>query len=101
MGEGNSTAAEQGKVAVVTGAGSGIGRAVALELLGAGWSVALAGRRTERLAETAARTPLARAFEDSTCTSGIDSSVAFGPVAGICSTRLLHQSFTLDALRFR
>jgi NAD(P)-dependent dehydrogenase (short-subunit alcohol dehydrogenase family) len=37
----------------VTGAGSGIGRAVALGLLGAGWSVVLAGRRQEALAETA------------------------------------------------
>ncbi|QEU94732.1 SDR family oxidoreductase [Streptomyces kanamyceticus] len=42
------------KTAVVTGAGSGIGRSVALELLAAGWSVALAGRRTETLEETAA-----------------------------------------------
>ncbi|OPF73370.1 3-oxoacyl-ACP reductase [Streptomyces antioxidans] len=41
------------KVAVVTGAGSGVGRAVALELLESGWSVALAGRREEALAETA------------------------------------------------
>ncbi|HEV7386097.1 MAG TPA: SDR family NAD(P)-dependent oxidoreductase, partial [Phenylobacterium sp.] len=41
------------KVAIVTGAGSGIGRAVSLALLGAGWSVALAGRRAEPLAETA------------------------------------------------
>ncbi|RII17037.1 putative oxidoreductase [Streptomyces sp. YIM 130001] len=40
-------------VAVVTGAGSGIGRAVAVELLRHGWSVALAGRRAERLEETA------------------------------------------------
>jgi NAD(P)-dependent dehydrogenase (short-subunit alcohol dehydrogenase family) len=40
-------------VAVVTGAGSGIGRAVAGALLGAGWRVALAGRRTEPLEETA------------------------------------------------
>ena len=41
------------KVAIVTGAGSGIGRAVALELLAAGFSVALAGRHAERLEETA------------------------------------------------
>ncbi|MDJ0346569.1 SDR family oxidoreductase [Streptomyces sp. H10-C2] len=41
------------KVAVVTGAGSGVGRAVALALAGAGWSVALAGRRVEALEETA------------------------------------------------
>ncbi|MBT2510990.1 SDR family oxidoreductase [Streptomyces sp. ISL-98] len=44
----------QTKIAVVTGAGSGIGRAVALALAGAGWSVALAGRRIEPLEETAA-----------------------------------------------
>uniref|UniRef100_UPI000E697746 SDR family NAD(P)-dependent oxidoreductase n=1 Tax=Streptomyces europaeiscabiei TaxID=146819 RepID=UPI000E697746 len=42
------------KIAIVTGAGSGIGRAVAVELLRAGWSVALAGRREEKLAEGAA-----------------------------------------------
>jgi NAD(P)-dependent dehydrogenase (short-subunit alcohol dehydrogenase family) len=42
------------KVAIVTGAGSGIGRAVSLALLDAGWSVALAGRRAELLEETAA-----------------------------------------------
>ena len=40
------------KVAVVTGAGSGIGRAVALELLAADYRVVLAGRRAERLDET-------------------------------------------------
>ncbi len=37
------------KVAVVTGAGTGIGRAVAMALLKAGYSVALAGRRIEPL----------------------------------------------------
>lgn len=40
------------RVAVVTGAGSGVGRASSLALLRDGWSVALAGRRLERLEET-------------------------------------------------
>ncbi|WP_028921206.1 SDR family oxidoreductase [Pseudonocardia acaciae] len=40
-------------VAVVTGAGSGLGREISRALLGAGWRVALAGRRAERLEETA------------------------------------------------
>src|SRR5690606_28439356 len=41
------------KVALVTGAGSGIGRAVALGLMEAGYAVVLAGRRREKLEETA------------------------------------------------
>lgn len=40
------------KVALVTGAGSGVGRYAALALLNDGFSVALAGRRTEALEET-------------------------------------------------
>src|SRR5262245_56333946 len=41
------------KIAIVTGAGSGIGKAVALALLKAGYAVALAGRRADRLEQTA------------------------------------------------
>jgi NAD(P)-dependent dehydrogenase (short-subunit alcohol dehydrogenase family) len=42
-----------GKTAVVTGAGTGVGKAVALALLNDGYRVALAGRRKEMLEETA------------------------------------------------
>ena len=42
------------KIAVVTGAGSGIGRATAHALFEVGWTVVLAGRRREMLEETAA-----------------------------------------------
>jgi NAD(P)-dependent dehydrogenase (short-subunit alcohol dehydrogenase family) len=44
-----------GKMAIVTGAGSGIGAATALALLADGYSVALAGRQREKLDQTAAR----------------------------------------------
>jgi len=43
------------KIAVVTGAGSGIGRAVSVALAHDGWTVALAGRRRAPLDETAAQ----------------------------------------------
>jgi NAD(P)-dependent dehydrogenase (short-subunit alcohol dehydrogenase family) len=42
------------KVAIVTGAGSGVGRSAALALLGDDYKVTLVGRRTEALEETAA-----------------------------------------------
>src|SRR5437899_2593166 len=42
------------KVAIVTGAGSGIGKAVAIALLDEGYHVVLAGRRKERLEEAVA-----------------------------------------------
>jgi len=46
--------ASHGKIALVTGAGSGIGRAASLALHAAGYSVVLAGRRAEQLNETVA-----------------------------------------------
>ena len=41
------------KIAMITGAGSGVGRAVAVELASQGWSLALVGRKREALEETA------------------------------------------------
>ena len=40
------------KIAVVTGAGTGVGRAASLALMGAGFTVVLAGRRLDKLQET-------------------------------------------------
>ncbi len=45
------------KTIVITGAGSGIGRATAQAFLAAGWAVGLIGRRAEALTETAAGNP--------------------------------------------
>ena len=42
-----------GKIAMITGAGSGIGRSVALAMMKEGYSVVLAGRRQDALEETA------------------------------------------------
>ena len=41
------------KIAIVTGAGTGVGRAAALALMKAGYVVALAGRRKDKLDEVA------------------------------------------------
>ncbi|MCE3273796.1 MAG: dehydrogenase with different specificity (related to short-chain alcohol dehydrogenase)-like [Ramlibacter sp.] len=49
--------AAAGKVAIVTGGGSGIGKAAALALLGAGWRVAVAGRRADVLHQVAEQAP--------------------------------------------
>ena len=48
-------ATNEGRVAIVTGGGSGVGKAAALALLGGGWRVAVAGRRLEPLNETIAQ----------------------------------------------
>jgi NAD(P)-dependent dehydrogenase (short-subunit alcohol dehydrogenase family) len=45
--------AASGRVAIVTGAGTGVGKAAALALLKEGYRVTLAGRRRERLEQTA------------------------------------------------
>jgi NADP-dependent 3-hydroxy acid dehydrogenase YdfG len=43
---------DEAPIAIVTGAGSGIGRAVTLTLLEAGWRVMATGRRQSPLDET-------------------------------------------------
>lgn len=46
-----------GRIALITGAGSGIGRALAMELCRRGTRVLLVGRREQMLAETLALLP--------------------------------------------
>ncbi|MEV7935841.1 SDR family oxidoreductase [Kitasatospora sp. NPDC088264] len=66
------------QIAVVTGAGSGVGRAVAAELAAAGWRLVLAGRRAEPLRETArlGGTPTAVVPTDVTDPAAVDALFA-------------------------
>ena len=64
------------KVALVTGAGTGIGKAVALGLLQAGYSVVLAGRRMQPLEEVAAESGNERAVPVSTDVGNPESVTA-------------------------
>ena len=62
--------ADNGRAAIVTGAGSGIGRYSAIALLKAGYSVGLAGRRAEALQET-----IAEAGEDGSRAMAVPTDV--------------------------
>ena len=76
------------KVAIVTGAGSGVGRAVSLTLLQNGWSVALAGRRSEALQQTAELAGAARALARGAKDGSIDpESIDIAAVEGLLHTR--------------
>ncbi len=105
---------EARRVALVTGASSGIGRVIAIELGRLGWPVALGARRVDRLDETAAEVeaaggePFAHAL-DVTEGASIDAFVsaaerALGPVdvlvnnAGMATPGWLH-AVPVDALR--
>jgi NAD(P)-dependent dehydrogenase (short-subunit alcohol dehydrogenase family) len=69
-------------VAVVTGAGSGLGRSIAGALLGAGWQVALAGRRAGALRETA------EAAEAAKAAAGPPAGPPGGPAGGSAGAAL-------------
>jgi len=103
------------RIAVVTGAGSGIGRAVARALLDAGFRVALAGRREDALRETAAEHPGALVVPaDVTVEAEVDAlfaavvaewgrvdvlfnnAGAFGPAASAAEISLADWQSTLD-----
>jgi NAD(P)-dependent dehydrogenase (short-subunit alcohol dehydrogenase family) len=62
-----------GRIALVTGAGTGIGRAVALALGEDGFTVVLAGRRAARLEETAVALPEGRSLVVPTDVADADS----------------------------
>ena len=70
--------ASNGKVALVTGAGPGIGKSSVLQMLGDGYSVVLAGRRIEPLEETIAEAGVddSRAIAVSTDVGSPDSVAA-------------------------
>lgn len=65
------------KTAVITGAGSGVGRAIALKLAPQGWRVAILGRRAEALDETVRlAAPNAPAIKPYVCDVGDANAVA-------------------------
>ena len=66
------------RTALVTGAGTGIGKAAALALLREGWRVALVGRRKEPLEQTAAAAPDRSLVLPADVTQPKDVDAAFG-----------------------
>lgn len=64
---------DQIRTAIVTGAGSGVGKASALALLNEGWQVTLAGRRSEPLEETAGQATAGKSLVVPTDVSNTDS----------------------------
>jgi NAD(P)-dependent dehydrogenase (short-subunit alcohol dehydrogenase family) len=78
---------DQDKVAIVTGAGSGIGKASALALLKEGWQVVLAGRREQPL-------------QDAVRESGAASDRALAFAADVSEPLSVHALFEAAERRF-
>ena len=72
------------QTAIVTGAGTGVGRAAALALAGAGWNVAIVGRRSNLLEETR---DMATAGEMLLCPCDVTDWSAVEQMTGNVATR--------------
>ncbi|MBB6048503.1 SDR family NAD(P)-dependent oxidoreductase [Armatimonas rosea] len=82
------------RVALVTGAGSGVGRAVAVALAQEGFSVALVGRRREKLEETAALTGGRIFVGDASDPVAMERVLAeLGPVSVLVNNAGVHNGF--------
>jgi NAD(P)-dependent dehydrogenase (short-subunit alcohol dehydrogenase family) len=82
------------RIALVTGAGSGVGRAVAVALAQEGFSVALVGRRRDKLEETAALTGGRIFVGDASDPAAMEQVLAeLGPVSVLVNNAGVHNGF--------
>lgn len=78
--------------AIVTGGGTGIGRAVALQLAAEGWDVVITGRRAQPLEETAALAPeriravAADASDGQAMDAVVQAALAIGPIDALVTS---------------
>lgn len=85
------------KTIVVTGAGSGIGRAVALRFAGEGWQVALVGRTLETLDETASLAGRGARSRCATFTCDVSKAEGVDAMAAAVLTRFGHVAVLVNA----
>lgn len=84
-------------VALVTGAGSGVGRAVALKFAAEGWQVALVGRRPDALAETIRLAPTIARKRLAAFACDIGDAVAVGKMSTAVLGRFGHVEAFVNA----